>query len=266
MKTLLLSFAALSVLLATSPAAIVTLPVTGWTHDMVINNGQGAYNTTVTGTLDGGPGNFEGYTFGEAGTYPIGAANTPTVVSGLHTGTYTSLTGSGAQFSFQSFTASNALLLTNGLSATLTLTSPARLSSLAIFGTTAGGGSSSNVVLNFSDSTTSLYTVANGTGVGRDWFQPDASTALVVGDRISNRSEDAYSNLFYQQNSSISIYESLFALSAADQGKTISSITFTNTGGGTLALMAVSAQAVPEPSAAAMLGLAGLAALRRRRR
>lgn len=267
MKIPLLTSAAGFLLLAvTAPAAIVTIPATGWTHDIILNNGQGAYNTTVTGTLDGGPGNAEGYTFGEAGTYPVGATNTATVVSGLHSGIYTSITGSGAQFTFQSFTASNALLLNNSLSATLILGTPAAYSSLALFGTTAGGSSSASIQLNFSDATSSLYSIDSGTGIGRDWFQPDATTALTVGDRLSNRSEDGYTNLYYQQNSAISLYESLLTLGAADQAKTISSITVTHTGGGTLAVMALSGQAVPEPSAAAMLaGLAGLTALRRRR-
>lgn len=60
----------------------------------------------------------------------------------------------------------------------------------------------------------------------------------------------------------------MLILSAADQAKTLSSLTFTHTSGGTLAVMGVSGEtiAVPEPSASAMLLLAGLTGLRRRRR
>ncbi|RYD33115.1 MAG: hypothetical protein EOP86_14115 [Verrucomicrobiaceae bacterium] len=235
---------------------------------MIINNGQGSYNTTVTGALDGDPCNFESFTLGEAGIYPVGAENTPTVAKGLTSGTYTSLTSSGAQFAFQSFTANNALLLNSGLSATLTLTNPSAVSTLTIFGTTAGGSSSSSVLLTFSDASTSLYTLADNTGIGRDWFQPDASTALAIGGRLSNRGEDAYTNLFYEENASISLFESLLTLSAADQAKTLSSLTFTHTSGGTLAVMGVSGEVIPVPeaSASAMLLLAGLTGLRRRRR
>ncbi len=267
MKTTILTLTASVLLTAAATAAIVTLPATGWTNDVVMNPST-PYSETVNGTLDGGPGNFEGYTFGEAGTYFLQPDSAPITVSGLTGSVYTSATGSGAAFQFQSFTQSNAVLLTGPTGSqptgTLTLETPTSLTTLALYGTTSGGSTSASVTLNFSDSTTSIYTVASDTGIGRDWFSGNADArALVVGDRVSNRSEDGYTNVFYQQNSAISIHESLFVLSAEDQAKTIDSITLANTGGGRLAIFAISGEVVPEPSILGFLALTGLLARRR---
>lgn len=279
MKKITSKLAALAAVAALAPsvgsAAISTIDVTGWNQDMIINNGQGAvYSGTVTGTLDGGPNNFEGYTFAEAGTYPVYVetegqppVTVPTSVSGVSSSLYTSATGDGSTFQLQPFTSNNALLLNGNDVGTLTLAVPSSLSVLALYGTTAGGPTSASVTLTFSDLSTSTYTITNGSGITADWFNNgDNTAALVVGDRLSNRSEDGYTNLFYQQNDSISIYESSIALNTEDQGKLITSIGITNTNGGTLAVMAVSGQVVPEASTASLIATCGLVGLLRRRR
>jgi hypothetical protein len=248
--------------------AISTLPASGWDQDMIINNGQGAYNNTVTGTLDGGPNNVEGFTFGEAGTYPLQPDNTPQIVSGVNTGVYTSGTGSGASFQFQDPTSVNALLLNGGDTGTLTLNTPTALTTLALYGTTSGGPTAADVTLTFSDLSTRTFTISEGTGITADWFNNGSNTAaLIVGDRISNRSDDAYTNVFYQADGSISIYESLYTLNGDDQGKLLTSVSINNTEGGTLAIMAISGDAaVPEASTVALLGACGALGLLRRRR
>ncbi|WP_193213614.1 PEP-CTERM sorting domain-containing protein [Luteolibacter marinus] len=265
MKKTTLALSAFALLSAASQAAITTIAATGWSSDIVINNGGGPYNTTVNGTMDNGPGGFDNWTFAEEGTYPVGGDNTPTFVSGLTTGTHTSATGS--QFVFQSFDSDNALLLPGSASGLLTLAAGGSYSTLALFGSTSGGPTSASVTVMFSDLTSSVYTIANQTGIGRDWFNyTPAELGYAVGARLSNRGEDGYTNVHYQENSNISIHESLITLSAADQAKTITAISITNTGGGNLAVMALSGQAVPEPSSICLLGVFGLLGMVRRKR
>ena len=265
MKNSILSLAAMTALAATAPAAVTTIAATGWSSDIVINNGGGPYNTTVNGTMDNGPGGFDNWTFAEQGNYPTGAENTDTFVSGPSAGIHTS--ASGSMFVFQSFDGNNALLLPGSASGLLTLDAPGAYSTLALFGSTSGGATSATITLNFSDLSSSIYLIDNQTGIGRDWFNATpAELAYSVGARVANRGEDGYTNLHYQQNDNISIHESLLTLTSGDQAKMISSISITNTGGGNLAVMGLSGQAVPEPSVAGLLGIFAILGIVRRRR
>lgn len=273
--SLLAACAALCIAIpAASCAASVALSATGWNSDIIFDNSSGTYNQSINGTLDNGPGNINGYSYYQSGSYPLqpSASDIKDLSStGVHAGTYISSTGSGNSFAFQSVTANNALLLNNTNSGTLTLASSISLSSLALYGTTGGGASAASVVLNFSDGSTSLYTIAGSSGITRDWFKPtdgsgDSQVALAVGGRVSNRGEEGYTTLYQQMNDRISIYESILAITPADQLKLINSVTITNTGGAHLAVMALSGTAVPEPSSLALVAICGAAGLVRRRR
>lgn len=246
-----------------SYAAVSMIPATGWNHDMV-HNGAGPYAAGVTGTMDGGFGQPENWTWIEAGTYKNPDLNDQTI-AGLVAGTHSSLTGNGT-FAFQSFDGNNTLGLDGGQSATLTLTTSASYSQLALFGASGFGAKTATVTLNFTDSSSTDHFVASGTGIGTDWFNNNADKALVVGARASNRGEDGNISLFLQENGDISINESLFDLSAGDQLKSLESVTITNTGGDRMAVFAISGQVVPEPSIAVLLGLGGLAVMLRRRK
>lgn len=259
------SFAALAVLSASANAAVTTIDATGWTNDIVVDNRGGSYDTTVDGTMDNGPGSFDNWTFAEEGTYPTGGENTPTLVTGPKEGTHT--TASGSTFVFQSFDSANALLLPGSTAGLLTLAAPGMYSTISLVGAVSGGPTTASVVINFSDLTSATFTITE-TGMTRDWFNTDApgELAYAVGARVANRGEDAHTNLHYQENSAISLKESLLALSAGDQAKMITSIEVTNTGGGRLAVMGLSGEAVPEPSVLGLLGVCGLMGLVRRRR
>ena len=260
-----LGFATAAALSTTAGAAITSIPVSGWTHDLVIN-GSGPYNTSITNSMDNETG-IENWTWVEEGNYLFQAETTPSFFEGLVAGTHTSIGPSGAEFTFQDFSGLNALRLSATQSSTLTLTTTSAYSTLVFIGA-AGNGSSAaiQVTLNFADSTTAVFNSTEG--ISRDWFDGTSTeSAYLVGGRASNRSEDSYSALFRDTNSAIRLHEYQIFLSEADQGKELTSITLSNTGsGGRIAVFAVSGEAIPEPSTAGLVALCGLFGLGHRRR
>lgn len=288
MKKTLSTLAAIALLPSAASAAATALSATGWNQDIFFS-GPGPYgNAAVTGTLDNGPNNFNGYSFYESGTYSVwnGTTGVTTDLSttGVNSGVYVSaaVAGNGNTFQLQSFTENNALLLNSSQFGTLTLDSPVALAKLALYGTTGAGNTNATLVFNFVGGTQSTYTIGQASGITRDWFTPllnaeatnaadvqlaQDQVALVVGGRLSNRSEDGFTNLFHQSSTRISIYESVINLTPEDQLKQLESVTITNSGtGGRLAVMALSGEAVPEPSSMALIALCGAAGMLRRRR
>lgn len=245
-------------------AAVSPISATGWNHDMVIN-GAGPYDASIDGTMDGGFGQPENWTWIEAGTYPIwdGTMGVPTAIGGLVAGSHASLTGNGT-FAFQPFDQNNVIGLDGGASGTLTLGTPDKYASIALYGASGFGSHTATVTLTFDDTSTSDYFVADGTGIGTDWFNNNADIAYSVGVRASNRSEEGYTNLYLQENGDIHLNESLFTLAPADAAKTLTSVMITNTGGDRMAVFALSGELVPEPTSLLLLGAGGLLLIRRR--
>ena len=244
-------------------AAVSSIPATGWNYDMVLN-GSGPYAPSVNGTMDGGFGQSENWTWVEAGTYlnPEGVATT---IPGLVSGVQNSLTGSGT-FQFQSFSANNVVGLNGGQTGTLLLNVPASYSTIALFGASGFGAKTATVTLTFTDLSTTQFMVASGTGIGTDWFNSGADKAFEAKARASNRGEDGNMRLFLAEIDTIGINESLFTLSSADQLKTLQSVSITNTGADRMAIFALSGEAVPEPSSVLVFGSFAVAGLLRRRR
>ncbi len=268
MKRSTLSLAAIvAALSAPAGAAITTVPVTGWNHDIVINH-PGPFNESVTGTMDNGPGNVENWTWVAAGDYLFQTELTPTPFAGLVAGSHTSAGPSGAEFTFQDFSGNNALFLIAGQSGTLSLNNAALYSTLVFIGAAANGAATSvTLTLNFSDSTSAVFSSSGG--ITRDWFDGGSpETAYLVGGRASNRGDEGYTSLFRQTNGDIRLHEYVIGLSPEDQAKELVSIDVLNTGSGTgrLALFAVSGEVVPEPSTMGLVALCGLLGLGRRRR
>jgi hypothetical protein len=257
-----LTFLAVACFANIALAQVSPIAATGWNHDFVLN-GAGPYDTAVTGTMDGGLSTIENWVWVEKGTYTNPDGN-PQDYEGLVAGTHASLTGNGT-FAFQSFTGNNVVALDAGQSGTLTLSTPAAYTSIALFGASGFGAKTATVTLNFADTTSAAFNVASGTGIGTDWFNSNPDKAFEAKGRASNKSEEGYTRLFYQQNDVIGINESLFTLAAGDQAKLLSSVTIQNTGGDRMAVFAISGAAVPEPSAAALCAAWLLALLRRRR-
>lgn len=257
---------AATILAGSARAQVSPIDVTGWNHDLVINE-PSPYNLSITGTMDGGFGQPENWVWVEEGNYTVwdGSMGVPnTFVEGLVAGSHSSLTGNGT-FVFQDFSSNNVVGLDGGQSGVLTLTNPAAYKSIALYGASGFGAKTADVLLTFDDSSTTLLQVANGTGIGTDWFNTGADKALEVKGRASNKSEEGYTILFYQQNDVIGINESYFTLDPSDQTKLLSSVTITNTGGNRMAVFAISGQQVPEPATVVLLGLCGVCSVIRRK-
>ncbi len=257
------SMAALFCVASSASAQVNPIAVTGWNHDMVLND-PSPYDASVTGTMDGGFGQSENWTWVEKGTYTNSDGN-PQEFEGLVAGTHASLTGSG-NFEFQSFSANNVVGLNGGESGTLTLDSPAAYSAIALYGASGFGAKTATVTLTFDDASTAIFNVDSGTGIGSDWFNSGTDKAFEAKARASNKSEELYTRLFYQQNDAIGINESYFTLSGGDSAKLLESVTIQNTGGDRMVVFAISGQPVPEPTTALLLGLAGVAAFATTRR
>ena len=248
---------AVACLVGSATAQVSPIDATGWNHDLVINH-PSPYNLSITGTMDGG-----NYTVWD------GTVGVPdTFVEGLVAGTHSSLTGNGT-FAFQDFSGNNVIGLDGGQSGVLTLTNPAAYKSIALYGASGFGAKTADILLTFSDASTTLFQITADQelkGIATDWFNSAADKAYEVKGRASNKSEEGYTILFYQQKDVIGIKESLLNLSAADQAKLLTSVSITNTGGDRMAVFALSGQPVPEPTTVGLLGLGSICVLAGRRR
>lgn len=260
---MLATLGVIALLPALAPAQVSPIDATGWNHDMVINH-PAPFNLSITGTMDGGLGQVENQAWVEEGEYPVwnGTEGVPTFVEGLVAGTHSSLTGNGT-FAFQDFSGNNAVALDGGQSGVLTLTNPAAYRSIALYGAAGFGGKQVDILLTFADNSTALFQ-EDGEGIGTDWFNNAPDKALEVKGRASNKSEEGYTILFYQQNDAISINESFFTLAASDQSKLLNSVTITNNGGNRMVVFALSGEQIPEPTSLVLVGLCGIVALTRR--
>ena len=145
-------------IIGSASAAVLPINATGWNHDMVINH-PSPYNLTVTGTMDGGFGQAENWTWVEAGTYDNPDGN-PTTIPGLVAGTHSSLTGNGA-FTFQPFNQNNVVGLNGGQSGTLSLISPASYNAKAIYCAKGFWAKNPKITQNLTD-TSKVFNVCQG--------------------------------------------------------------------------------------------------------
>jgi hypothetical protein len=160
-------------------------------------------------------------------------------------GVFASLSDSHTAFQLGPYGATNALMLgyNYAKSATLTLSAPQRCNSLAILATSANGGGSGTLVLNFSDGTKSPAFNFNA----QDWFGTVTNVALQGFGRLKLGSP-----LTVEDNgaSNPNLYQTSLNLAALGLTSPISSITFFNpANAGTqqnTAVLAVSGMPTPE--------------------
>lgn len=241
MKRLLITSMLFAAAGLTGAATAAPIAVTGLNADIVAEAGNGAI-TTVTDA--GIVSNI--FTLAEAGyTGVAGQTGTPLTIT-----SDTVTTQNGTVFSVDA-DANNAMIGDG----TLTLSTPGQYEALQFLLFFVGGDY--EVTLNFSDAS---QTVMSEDAI-LDWQGSNSLNAFAFGKSSAPRRDD--STYFA---TGLHMREVSFALSLADQAKTLNSIDIDYSGANDRSsTVAVSGTPVPEPGSLALLGLGGLLIARRRR-
>ena len=126
---------------------------------------------------------------------------------------------------------------------------------LALIGSTGNGDSNLSVTVNFADLSTETFPLTGTTGIEQDWFG-GTGIAYTAGGRTEGSG-------FGTPGDNPRLYQSVFTL--VNQTSAVTSVTIGNAGGNS-AIMAISGEAVPEPTSAVLLGLGALSLMGIRRR
>jgi autotransporter-associated beta strand protein len=166
--------------------------------------------------------------------YPSAAASLAGVGGGLPTNrVINSLVGGGSTFILQPYNANNVLFLTTGQSAPLTLINQGSFKSLnfLVSATNGGAGVPTGVTLNFADGTSTSTSITV-----LDWFNQTTNVAAQALGRFTfdNETFDTAAGTLGSNNPRM--YQAAVTLSAADQLKTLQSITVQNNGTGAQAV------------------------------
>ena len=200
--------------------------VTGFNQDVVWTGSEGsvAANAVSRGldpnsvfyTTDVAPGSLPNV----PGGLPLSRALSATNLSGLTAGTI----APGSSYVLQPYTANNALQLGAQATGTLSLLTPGKFASINVLANSANGASTMSATLHFSDSSTDTISL----GSVSDWF---GGTPFYVGGmgryNVATGVFDGTATVAGTANPRL--YEIALPLSAADQLKTLTSITFQNT-------------------------------------
>ncbi len=211
-----------------APSA-VPLALSGFNQDLIFAPSESSAQAGTTTTLDG-----------VNVLYGAGAGTLPAANGLPSTGTFTSAADPAVSFSLAPYTSNNALFLsTSRFSApttgTLTLSTPGQFADLHILDVAAGAyyGTNYNITLTFSDGSTAAVTGL----LSPDWI---AGTGQGYPGAITNLGRvDRSTGSLYPPTATL--FEADISVPAADQAKTLQSLTFQVTGGGNLAVFAVSA-------------------------
>ena len=233
-------------------ASMLPLAATGWENDIVFGgNDTLAFGISggINGSVDNGV--SDGSTWYELG-YNGGAPTTglPTAVTNSQS------LGADLSFQFQPFGSGN-VKVNNAVLAggTLSLVAPAPMVRLALIGSTGNGDSNLSVTVNFADLSTETFPLTGTTGIEQDWFG-GTGIAYTAGGRTEGSG-------FGTPGDNPRLYQSVFTL--VNQTSAVTSVTIGNAGGNS-AIMAISGEAVPEPTSAVLLGLGALSLMGIRRR
>jgi autotransporter-associated beta strand protein len=195
-------------------AASTAIGLTGYTSDTLWGPGEGSSTAGTSADIDNG-----GFIFYSSAVYGIPGGGLPA------NGGFISAANPNVYFQLQPYAGNNDLRLNAGASGTLTMTTPTQYSSLSILDTGGSGAALFNVTLTFTDNSTDSF----NSNTAPDWFTGGGGVAIGgVGRATRSTGAPSYSGLPGNPN----LYELDLALSAADQGKLLKSITFNNTAAG----------------------------------
>ncbi|MDD5360919.1 MAG: T9SS type A sorting domain-containing protein [Ignavibacteria bacterium] len=222
------------------------IPVSGFNQDVIAEGvGTGSNhqaNATTTITFDSS--NYNGAShvmyaknfrgdYNPSGAPPYGLTNDGFIISASNT---------NIRYQLANYTGNNVLRLAGvNSTGTLTFTTPGCYSALSILASSGQGSSTFNVTVNFTDGTSNssyTFTVA-------DWY--GGSNYAILGIGRVNRTPDGSGETYDQFDGDASnprLYDCTLALSGADLGKLIKSITITKneSGTGKTIILAVSGQ------------------------
>lgn len=196
-----------------------TIPIqSGYTAD-VIANGVGSSMTSTTADVDGVSYNFV------ARDFQLTATSTPLTYGIPSNGLINSIVASTPGLSFQlaDLYGNNSLRINSNVagsnSGTLVFTNPVAAFKLYMLSTSGSGASTVNITVNFTDSTTQVFT---GQSIS-DWYSGNNAAIQGIG-RILRTSDALEAN-----SSNPRLYQTVLNIDAANQTKPIQSVTITKT-------------------------------------
>lgn len=222
----------------TTQSGYTALDVTGFGSD-VIANGTGIANLSTTASVDAVDNSYIALDYRNNAAASVTAIGLPVNRRLTNSGI------TGLEFLLSDYSGNNSLRLpAQNQSGTLTLTSPVKATNLYVAVTSGSGSSTINAQINFTDNTSQAATSVSLL----DWYgtATAAQPALISGIGRANRAntvggvETGASKVFYVT----------LPVDAANQSKTIASVTFTKTSSGDTEpvpnIFAISAQLVNE--------------------
>lgn len=210
-----------------------TLTVTGFNAD-VIANGVGPSLNSTTMSLDKDTDNFAYMSRDFKVNSSASALTYGLPESGLITSAVA--TTSGLTYQLASYSVNNSLRLPNANDiGTLTLAAPTAANNLYVLAVSGSGPSTGDITVNFQDGTTQVFASTNF----QDWY--GGTSAAIQGIGRINRASNA---LDAAGGTNPRIYQIPLAISAANQSKVVTSVTFkkTSTAVTVINVFAVSAQ------------------------
>jgi hypothetical protein len=184
---------------------------------------------------------------------------TGTSTGGLPTnGMITSAMGSDATFQLQSYTGNDVEIMTDGNNHPLTLTTPEALGAEVQFLSISYGGSSWTATLNFDALSGGGSQTLSSTSTG-NWLDNNSNPYAAIVGIVDSSGNQSYGGPVY-------LYENDLSVPSADQSKLVDSVTFAKTGGTNMSILAMDADATPEPATVGLIALSAVGLLWRRRR
>lgn len=196
-----------------------TLPIQSGFNADVIANGVGSSTVSTNSDVDG-----VSYAF-VSRDFQLTASSTPLTYGLPVNEVINSAVASPSGLSYQmgSYSANNSLRLENsGDSGTLAFTTPKAVSNLYMLATGGSGNCTVDITVNFSDATTQTFSAISI----NDWYGGSNFAVQGIG-RIKKTTDVLESN-----STNPRLYQIPLAIDAANQSKTVQSITVTKTGTG----------------------------------